>query len=163
MSSLLDLGPLTEEVEIRGVKLTVRGLTASNLFKLFAEFPDMQQMLAQMGTAGAVMMNLAPDLFAKVIAIATGSPGDAAIEARAKELAAADQMAILSTVQRLSFPQGFGPFVEQLTKLAGTDMTGTTTSSETSSVPGNSSRAPSNAALQTDSPGMMRGVSPSAS
>lgn len=159
MSSLLDLGPLTEEVEIRGVKLTVRGLTTANVFKLFSDVPDMQEMLSQMGTAGAVMMNLAPDLFAKIIAIATGSPGDAAMEARAKELGAADQMMILNAVQRLSFPQGFGPFVEQITKLAGMD---TITSSETLNAQGNSSRAPSSAALQTDSPGMTRGTSPPA-
>ena len=157
MSSLLDLGPLTEEVEIRGVKLTVHGLTAANLFKLFSEFPDMQQALAQMGTAGAVMLDLAPDLFAKIIAIATGSPGDAAIEAKAKELGAADQMAILGAVQRLSFPQGFGPFVEQITRLMGTN---TTTSPMTSNGSGNSLPAPPSAALQTDSPGMMRGSSP---
>jgi hypothetical protein len=154
MNSLLDLGPLTEEVDIRGVKLTVRGLTAASLFKLFSEFPDMQPALAQMGTSNSAMLELAPDLFAKIIAIATGSPDDEAIIAKAKELGAADQMAILSAVQRLSFPQGFGPFVEQITRLMVPD-----TPSQPSG-PGNSSPAPSNAALQTDSPGIARGASP---
>jgi hypothetical protein len=154
MNSLLDLGPLTEEVEIRGVKLTVRGLTAANLFKLFADFPDMQEALAQMGTTSSAILELAPDLFAKIIAIATGSPGDAAVIAKAQELGATDQMAILSAVQRLSFPQGFGPFVEQITRLMVPD-----TPSQPS-VQGNSSPAPSNAALQTDSPGLTHGASP---
>lgn len=156
MSSLLDLGPLTEEVEVRGVKLTVRGLTAASLFKLFAEFPTMQEALAIMGTTSSAMLELAPDLFAKVIAIATGSPDDAAIIAKAKELGAADQMAILSVVQKLSFPQGFGPFVDQMTRLMVMD-TPTQSSGQ-----GNSSHAPSSAALQTDSPGLTRGASPSA-
>jgi hypothetical protein len=156
MSSLLDLGPLTEEVEVRGVKLTVRGLTAASLFKLFSEFPNLQQALAQMGTANTDMLELAPDLFAKVIAIATGSPDDAAIIAKARELGAADQMAILSVVQKLSFPQGFGPFVDQITRLMVMD------TPIPSSGQGNSSHAPSNAALQTDSPGLTRGASPSA-
>jgi hypothetical protein len=156
MNSLLDLGPLTEEVDIRGVKLTVRGLTAASVFKLFAEFPNMQQALAEMGTSGSSMLELAPDLFAKVIAIATGSPDDAAVIAKARELGATDQMAILSVVQKLSFPQGFGPFVDQMARLMVMD------TPTQSSAPGNSSHAPSNAALQTDSPGLTRGASPRA-
>lgn len=158
MSSLLDLGPLTEEVEIRGVKLTVHGLTGAHVFKLFSEFPDMAPMLARLGTPGAVMMDLAPDMLAKVIAIATGSPGDAAVEAKAKELGVADQMVILSAVQRLSFPQGFRPFVDQLTRLV--EMDTTTISSQSLNGQGNASHNPSSAALQTDSPGMLRGTSP---
>jgi hypothetical protein len=154
MSSLLDLGPLTEDVEVRGVKLSVRGLTAANLFRLFAEFPKMQEALAEMGTTSSAILELAPDLFAKIIAIATGSPDDEAVVAKAKELGAADQMAILSAVGRLSFPQGLGPFVEQITRLMVPD-----TPSQPSG-PGNSSPAPSNAALQTDSPGIARGASP---
>jgi hypothetical protein len=157
MAGLLDLGPLTEELEVRGVKLTVRGLTAANLFKLFSEFPDMQKLLEQMGTPGAVMMNMAPDAFAKVIAISTGMPGSKEAEDNARELGAADQLAILSVVMRLSFPQGFGPFVEQVTKLMGMDAK---TLSGTSTKQGNSSHDASSAALQTDSPGLTRGVSP---
>jgi hypothetical protein len=153
-SSLLDLGPLTEEVEIRGVKLTVRGLTAASLFKLFSEFPNMQQALAQMGTSSSGMLELAPDLFAKVIAIATGSPEDAAVIAKARELGAADQMAILSVVQKLSFPQGFGPFVDQITRLMVMEP------ATQSSGQGNSSHDASTAVLQTDSPGLTRGASP---
>lgn len=157
MNSLLDLGPLEEEVEVRGIKLTVHGLTASDLFKIFSQFPDMRQMIEQLGTPGAVMMNLAPDVVAKVIAIVTGSPGDKDVEAKAKLLGAADQMMILSAVQRLSFPQGFGPFVSQVTKLMGTDAL---TPSVTGSGQGNSSHDASSAALQTDSPGLTRGTSP---
>jgi len=157
MGSLLDLGPLTEEIEIRGVKLTISGLTAADMFKLFSEYPDLQQRLAQLGSPGAVMMNLAPDLFAKMIAMAVGSPGDQEMEARARKLGAADQINILSAVQRLSFPQGFGPFVEQMTKLAGTPPEASSTTSNSS---GNASRAPFSGELQTDSPGMTRGISP---
>ena len=45
MTSLLDIGPLTEEVEIRGTKLNIQGLTAGHLFQLFAEFPEMRKIL----------------------------------------------------------------------------------------------------------------------
>jgi hypothetical protein len=152
MASLLDLGPLTEQVEVRGVQLTVRGLTAANLFKLFSEFPGLPQAMQQIGDANATpILDLAPDLLAKIIAMATGSPGNKEVEDKAKELGAADQMAILGAVQRLSFPQGFVPFVNEMTRLMGTETN-----------QGNSSRAPSSASFQTDSPGMTRGDSPRA-
>jgi hypothetical protein len=162
MSSLLDLGPLTEEVEIRGVKLQVQGLSTASLFKLFAEFPDMTQMMADAGNAGSVMLSLAPDLIAKIIAIATGSPGDAAMEEKARTLGAADQMQILMAVQRLSFPQGFGPFVNQLTNLMGSEWTAATTLSEPSAESATNSHADSSGSLQTESVGMTRGLSPRA-
>ena len=152
MASLLDLGPLTEEVEIRGVKLTIQGLTAVHLFKLFAEFPNMGQAISQIGNQGAKMLELAPDLIAKVIATATGSAGDKAVEDKARMMGAADQMLILSAVQRLSFPDGISPFVEQITKLMGAPIMG--------AISPETLRAPSNASLQTESPGMMRGNSP---
>jgi hypothetical protein len=156
MASLLDLGPLTEEVHIRGVKLTIHGLTALQLFKLFSEFPDMQKMIGQLGNEAA-MLSLAPELIGKVIAMVTGSGGSKEVEEKAKELGAADQLTILGAVQRLSFPQGFGPFVNQLAQLMGTDIT---TSPGTTAEQGTNSHAPSSAALQTDSPGMTRGTSP---
>jgi hypothetical protein len=160
MASLLDLGPLTEEIDIRGVKLKVQGLSAAHLFKLFSEFPDMTQMIGQMGNAGAAMLNMAPDLIAKIIATATGSPDDKQIEEQAKTLGAADQMAILMAVQRLSFPQGFGPFVDQITKLMGTSSLMPSIPSGNTDESGTNSREPSSASLQTESPGLMRGTSP---
>ena len=75
MTSLLDIGPLTEEVEVRGVKLEVQGLTAGHIFQLFAEFPDMRKLLdSKQGNAQEVMLTLAPDLIAKIIAMAVGKP-----------------------------------------------------------------------------------------
>jgi hypothetical protein len=159
MSSLLDLGPLAEEVEIRGKKLTIHGLTAADFFKLFAEFPDMGQAMGQLGSSA--MLNMAPDLIAKVIAMVTGDAGNKEVEAKAKTMGAADQLKILSAAQRLSFPQGFGPFVEEITKLMGT-MPVPTIPPENTVVSANSSRVPSSASLQTESPGMTRGTSPRA-
>lgn len=157
MASLMDLGPLTEDVEIRGVTLTVRGLTASDLFRVFSQFPDVQTLVVQLGSPGAVMMNLAPDALAKIIASSLGYSNDPKAEQKAKDLGVADLLTILEVVQRLSFPHGFGPFVERLIKVGGTpaiDLSQSSDAQETSSPEG------SNAALQTDSPGMMRGTSP---
>lgn len=158
MASLLDLGPLTEEIDVRGTPLTVRGLTAAHLFKLIAEFPGLPVALQQMGSDNTVaILQMTPDLFAKIIAIVTGSPGDPKAEAIAGEMGAGDQMKILGAVQRLSFPQGFLPFVEEMTRLVGTSPP-----SGPASEQGNSSHEPSSAQLHTDSPGLMRGISPRA-
>ena len=120
MNSLLDIGPLTEEVEIRGIKITVQGLTAGHLFQLFAEFPDMRKLLqVGEGSPQTIMLQLAPDLIAKIIAIATGMAGNAEVEAKAKTMGASDQLAVIAAVQRLSFPDGIGPFVERVTQLMG--------------------------------------------
>lgn len=150
MTSLLDIGDLTEEVEVRGIKLTVRGLTAGHIFQLFNEFPDMRKALDS-----KTMLDMAPELIAKIIAMALGHPRDKAIEARAMSMGAGDQIAIIAAVQRLTFTDGVGPFVDQITRLM------TSVSMPASSPPSSNSTtklpAQSSALLQMDTPGMMPG------
>jgi hypothetical protein len=155
MASLLDIGPLTEIVTVCGVNLIVKALTAADIFKLFAELPDMKGELEKHKTTNAVFLNVMPSLAPKIIAICTGSPGDVEAERKAAELGAEDQMKILLAVQRLSFPQGIGPFVENLGNLIGS-----ATSSTSLGTQAIFSRGTSAAELQTDSVGMLRGASP---
>lgn len=166
MTSLLDIGPLTEEVEIRGTKLSIQGLTAGHLFQLFSEFPDMRKLLeaGDDSSPQAIMLNLAPDLIARIIAIATGSPGDKEVEAKAKTMGATDQLVILSAVQRLSFQDGLGPFLDRINHLMGSTLMPDplATAAALSAKPTIKSRALSSAALQTDTPGMTRGQVPRA-
>jgi len=159
MTSLLDIGPLTEEVEIRGTKLTIQGLTAGHLFQLFSEFPDMRKLLdAKSGNPQEVLLSLAPDLIAKIIAMATGSPHDKAAEAKAKTMGASDQLTIISAVQQLSFPEGIGPFVDRVTRLMVAQTESFSTASPASSNSTTTSRAAFSASLQTDTPAGLRGV-----
>lgn len=166
MASLLDIGPLTEEVEIRGTKITVQGLTAGHIFQLFNEFPDMRKMFETGSDASpqSVMLQLAPDLIARIISVATGSPGDPAVEAKARTMGATDQLAILSAVQRLSFKDGIGPFIDQISSLMGAAMPMPTELEEkvakTYSDTVKKLRSQSNASLQTDTPNMTRGPVP---
>ena len=159
MTTLLDIGPLTEEVEIRGVKLTVHGLSAGHLFQLFNDFPDMRKLLDKKeGDPKEIFMSLAPELIAKMIAMATGSPHDKQAEMKAMALGAGDQLAIMLAMQRLSFPNGIGPFVDGVTKL----MTSTSEGLPTIPLPISSNSTTDSpvrfsASLQTDTPGMMRG------
>lgn len=163
MTSLLDIGPLTEEVEIRGTKITVQGLTAGHIFQLFSEYPDMRKLFETSTDASpqSVMLALAPELIARIISIATGSPGDPAVEAKAKTMGAADQLAIVSAVQRLSFKDGIGPFIEQISSLMGAampmpaEMEAKVAQTYKDTV--KKLRSQSNASLQTDTPGMLRG------
>jgi hypothetical protein len=159
MTSLLDIGPLTEEVEVRGVKLEVQGLTAGHLFQLFAEFPDMRKLLdKKQGSPQQVMLSLAPELIAKVIAMALGKPRDKEVEAKVMTMGAGDQLNIVTAVVRLSFNDGIGPFVEQVTKLM--NSAAPKFSATPSAISSNSmtdSPAPFSASLQTDSPPSLRG------
>ena len=159
MNSLLDIGPLTEEVEIRGIKITVQGLTAGHLFQLFAEFPDMRKLLqVGEGSPQTIMLQLAPDLIAKIIAIATGMAGNAEVEAKAKTMGASDQLAVIAAVQRLSFPDGIGPFVERVTQLMGSAAATLPEAVSLDSLnSATKSHVPFSASLQMDTPGMMRG------
>lgn len=158
MASLLDIGDLTEKVEIRGVELTVQGLSAGHVFQLFAEFPDMRKVLERkQGNMQAVMLELAPDLLAKLIAMALGHPKDKAVEEKAKTMGAGDQLTILAALQRLSFPDGIGPFVDRVTTLMSSSMPTSRPPSMVSSTLTTASPQPFNASLQTDTPAGLRG------
>jgi hypothetical protein len=157
MTSLLDIGPLTEEVEIRGQTLTVQGLTAGHIFQLFAQFPDMRKLLdGKQGSPQEVMLGLAPDLIAKLIAMSLGEGHNKEVEAKALTMGAGDQLTILAAMQRLSFPDGIGPFVDKVTAIM-TSVKSPTTPSTTSLNSTTDSPAPFNASLQMDTPGMLRG------
>jgi hypothetical protein len=156
MTSLLDIGPLTEEVEVRGVKLEVQGLTAGHLFQLAAEFPDMRKLITtKQGSVQDVFLSLAPELIAKVIAMALGKPRDQETEATVMKMGAGDQLNIFMAVQRLTCPDGIVPFVEKVTALM--NSVNPKTGSANSSKPTAPLPAPFSASLQTDTPAGMRG------
>jgi hypothetical protein len=159
MTSLLDIGPLTEDVVVRGKTLTVQGLTAGHLFQLFAEFPDMRKLLdSKSGSPQEVMLHLAPELIAKVIAMALGEPHSKEVEAKAMTMGAGDQLTLLAAVQQLTCPEGIGPFVDRITQLMTATAAGLPkTPSMVSSNSSTRSPAPSSASLVTDTHGAMPG------
>ena len=60
---------------------------------------------------------MGPKIVAAIIASGTGCPGDAAAEAAAAKLTIGEQLALLTTIFEVTFPDGFGPFVEKLRSL----------------------------------------------
>jgi hypothetical protein len=159
MTSLLDIGPLTEEVEIRGTKLTVQGLSGGDLFQLmsFPEFRSAMESKAQ--NPQTILQQLGPQILAKVIAICTGTPNNPEAEAKAAQLGASDQMTLIKVVTRLSFPDGIGPFVHDLRALMGEVVTDIEQNGKGSDL---KLPLPFGASLQTDSPGMLPGRRPRA-
>lgn len=122
MASLLDIGPLTETVVIRGISLDVSGVSAGDLFKLITKFPEFRKLIGG-GSSEEItpdkFVSLGSDVAAVIIAMVTGQGGNKEVEEKARGLSAGEQMAIVSKAFGLTFPSGIGPFVEQLTSLVG--------------------------------------------
>src|SRR5262245_38834716 len=128
MSGLLDVGPLTDEVTIRGTPVTCYGVSAGGLFYLINHYPEIRQIMEKKVTNLDVndLLEKAQSAISAVIAIGTTDPEQytantkewkAAVEKgipRANSLGVSDQLAAVSAIFKLTFPEGTGPFVERL-------------------------------------------------
>lgn len=122
MVSLVELGTLREELDIRGKKLEVRGLSADFIFQLLTKSNELRLLIAQRKIDPdniAQLINQAPVAVAECIACATGKMGDAATIAFAlTELGAGETADLLGPILRMTFPKGVKSFVDGLTALA---------------------------------------------
>ena len=130
MTSLLDIGPLTEEVPVGAARITVYGLTPEGFFHLLQKFPILQQLMG--GGAKEVSMEtlreVAPESIAYAIAVATTSRAymnqqqwSDIVNATANvaiNLPAHCQMALFQAALRLTFPDGIRPFINGVQALA---------------------------------------------
>ncbi len=131
MTSLLDIGPLTEEVPVGGKTVTVHGVSPEGFFYLLQKFPMLRTMFGG-GVSGITMdmlREVAPSSIAFAIAVATTDRSEcdtakawlAKIEETAKvamNLSAHYQMSLFQTALRLTFPDGIGPFMKAVETLA---------------------------------------------
>lgn len=152
MTSLLDIGPLTEEVLVGGKAVTVYGVTPEGFFFLLHKFPLLQDMFG--GGSRNVDMNslreIAPESIAYALAVATTSRAYmnqkewlAIVEATANvamNFPAHIQMALFHAAIRLTFPDGIGPFIAAVDSLAESinRVSGQTVQATTSSKPSRS-------------------------
>lgn len=165
MTSLLDIGPLTEEISVGGSKVSVRGVTPEGFFYLLEKFPMLRDMFGGgvKDISMEMLRNVAPDCIAHALAVATtdrssydtvdGWRSDVARAAKvAVNLSAHHQMEMFQSALRLTFPDGIGPFIRGVEKLADSinRVSGQT-------VPATSSSKPSRAGFVTDSRGMRLG------
>lgn len=170
MTSLLDIGPLTETVVINGVPIEVRGLTPEGFFFLLHRFPSLKAMFGKSEPSIVDMTELAPNSIAFALALITvdriGHKTTKSwieeierVAAKAVTLPAHHQMKLFQCGLRVSFPDGFGPFMEAVVETAESinRVSGKTAS-------GTRSSKSSRRGFITDSPGMRLGrAAPSAS
>lgn len=106
MLSLLDIAPpeiAGKDVEIRGVKLTLRGVAAIDWARLYARFPELRTLVSGGDTDMTKLRLLAAQC--AVIAAGVGHLGNADIERAAlTNLSAEEQNELVADIIRLSNP-----------------------------------------------------------
>lgn len=114
MPSLLDIAPpelTAEEVDIRGTKLSVKGLPAAEWARLYARFPEIRAILRGQTEGVSDIAVFAAQ--AALIAAGLGKPGDAETEHLVMERLSREENRLLAqTVARLSQPgHVYGPLL----------------------------------------------------
>jgi hypothetical protein len=162
MTSLLDIGPLTEQVSVGGKSVTVHGVTPEGFFYIIEKFPDLRNILGGGKLDPAALIVTAPAAVAFALAVATTDRSlyslagwREAIDEAAKvavNLPAHYQMELFQAALRLTFPDGIGPFMQAVERLATSinRVSGQTAQDTTSSKPLRSG-------FTTDSVGMRLG------
>lgn len=119
MSSLADLAGVGRDVQIRGLKVTVTGVSARGLAMLFRRFPDLVGAVTGAGLNIASLVEMGPQVLAAVIAAGTGSPDDQEAEAVADRLGMSDQLALIEAIIAETFAGDPEGFMKRLESLAG--------------------------------------------
>jgi hypothetical protein len=118
MPGLLDIGPLSETVTLRGSEIKLQGIGADALVNLLDRFPDLYKAIGQRADLDAsTFVKLGPDIVANVIATAAGEGDNPKAVEMVKSLTIGEMMELLDPVLRMTFPRGFGPFVVALSEL----------------------------------------------
>jgi hypothetical protein len=116
--SLLDIGPVTEQVSVGGKLLDVYGVSAKGIFTVLSRFPQVQSWFRSGKLDTSRLVAEAPDAIAAIIAAGCGEPGNEEAEQAASRLPIEAQLDILEAIGRLTFTSGFGPFVRRIVHLA---------------------------------------------
>lgn len=123
MADLLDIAPSTavEVVRVDGKRINVRGVSVDAIASIVARFPELKALVS-----GGLGDNLVPRLIegcgaaiGPIIAAGCGHLADETYEQHAAKLLPEYQLKFLTSIFRLTFPNGIGSFVEALTGLIG--------------------------------------------
>jgi len=122
MADLLDIAPSTAVavVTIGDLRIKVRGVSVDVIASIVARFPAIKSLA---GNSGGDMV---PRLIAgcgaavgPIIAAGCGHPAEEAYEQHAATLLPEQQIKLLRAIFSLTFPNGIGSFVEEMTALIG--------------------------------------------
>lgn len=123
--SLDDLVPASEQVEVpnpnnpdKPQKLIVNGISAEGIVSVFKRFPQVKQWVTGTGIKVAELVNQFPAAVAAIIVVCTADRPNNALERKAARLSVETQLDILEAIGRLSFKNGFGPFVQRVVALS---------------------------------------------
>lgn len=123
MADLLDIAPSTavEVVKIDGLRVKVRGVSVDAIASIVARFPELK-LLASGSSGDSFLPRLIQGCGAAVgpiIAAGCGHLANESYEQHAAMLLPEHQMKFLKAIFGLTFPNGIGSFVEELTGLIG--------------------------------------------
>lgn len=121
MVGLLDIAAAVKEVELRGHKVKVTGISARGFVVLLSRFPEIKKVMANRSIADVSperLMELVPEAIEAIIAAGMGYPGNDDAEKFAGEMGIGEQVTVLTAIIDVTFPDGIGPFVEQLHQFA---------------------------------------------
>jgi len=119
MADLLDIAPSTacEVVKIDGKRLVVRGLHGPDIAFIAARFPHLLSLIGGGGDLGPRLIAQFGEAIGPIIAAGCGYRGDEEREKRASMFLIEDQLRLLKAIIELTFPNGFGSFVETVMAL----------------------------------------------
>jgi hypothetical protein len=118
MLSLLDVLPRHERVSIGGGdQIDVYGISVEDIAKILERYPDV---FGQMVNIAKKPTSIDPRLLGALVAASQRTDGFASlvgneeVEARARALSIGAQMKVMQALGRCTFPDGVGPFLEDL-------------------------------------------------
>jgi len=121
MADLLDIAPATavDVVKIDGHRIVLRGVSVNAIASIVARFPALKS-IATGSSSDDFMGRMIAGCGAAIgpiIAAACGHLGEEQYEQRAAALLPEQQLKLLRAIFGLTFPNGIGSFVEELTGL----------------------------------------------
>ena len=121
MADLLDILPATAAVWIDGQRITVQCVSIPAMASIVVRFPELKDVLG-----GGLGDTVVPSLIAScgsavgpIIAAGCRRLGDEKFEQHAAGMLPEYQLKLLNAIFAVSFPNGIGSFVEELTRLLG--------------------------------------------
>jgi len=118
MADLLDIAPSTacEVVKVDGgTRIVVRGLRGNDIASIVARFPKLGLLLGGAPDLGSQLIAQFGGAIGPIIAAGCGHLADEKRENVASKLLVEDQLKLLKAILGLTFPNGFSPFVQELT------------------------------------------------
>lgn len=121
MVSLVDIGHLSDKVQLRGNEIATQGLSAQVIVSLLQNSTELRMVFAQKKLEGDMMVALiqqAPLAIAQMIAAGTGKEGDEdTIEFAYRQLAAGETFDLCKSIFGMTWPKGVKSFVDEVTTL----------------------------------------------